>query len=88
MTEKGLDDSRVDGVEERTRCEGPTSASGSYHYRHSRGFLGLLGLGERSVETKIVDEEVSGEPLSGQSTNKRDLFWETWGVGYVPRCKW
>ena len=60
MTEEGLDDRRVEGIEERTRGEFPTLIS----LMLTRWLGSLLGTSEWSILSKVLDKEETSEPLS------------------------
>jgi hypothetical protein len=60
MSEKSLDNSRVDRIKERTRSEFPTvSASTPCLQPHED----LLGTGKWGVLSKVLDKEETSEPL-------------------------
>lgn len=60
MTEEGLDDGGVEGIEEWTRGEFPALVS----LMQARWPGSLLGTSEWSILSKILDKEETGEPLS------------------------
>ena len=75
MTEKGLDDGRVEGIEERTRGEFPTIVS----LMSTRQLRSLLSTSERSILSKVLDEEETSEPLRSQLGRKG-------ATAHLPRC--
>lgn len=67
MTEEGLDDGGVEGIEEWTRGEFPAVVS----LMLTRQLRSLLSTSERSILSKVLDEEETSEPLRIQLGHNR-----------------